>query len=113
MKKWTPFWWESNAAWGVVDSPEAWDKMVDKYQRNYSPRMTSREIREQMIDSASIAVWKHASSFEAGNLVSVGCRREHFGGQPFKQWLIERDMYDIALGPETLKDKLLSILRRL
>jgi len=33
VKNWTPFWWESNQIWGLIDSPEEWAKVVAAYDK--------------------------------------------------------------------------------
>lgn len=95
---WTSFWWESNACWGPVESPEAWEAMVASYSKT-RPTVATRAIREEMINHAATAVWDHPTTIlEAGGLISIGMRREHFGGKPFKAWLIENGMFELAMG---------------
>lgn len=32
MKKWKPFWLESNQAWGWIDKPSKWNRIKKSYQ---------------------------------------------------------------------------------
>ena len=101
-KSWTPFWWESNACFGAVLSPEDWEAMVDNFAKDR--RIDPRAAREEMIRIGATATWDHPNTtvemlFQAEPLVSIGMRREHIGGQPFKAWLEEHGMYDAAMGP--------------
>ena len=103
-KSWTPFWWESNACWGAVESPKAWDGMVAKYAKARDSRCSLREAREEMIRIGGTATFSHPNTtvemlFQAEPLVNIGTRREHIGGTPFKIWLEKHDMYETAMGP--------------
>lgn len=111
---WTPFWWESNACWGAVETPEAWETMVAAYKAR-KPTVSVRAAREEMIRVGATATWDHPTSLiEAGSLLSIGMRREHIGGQPFKDWLIENGMYETAMGPPpTMTEKLTNWLKSL
>lgn len=95
---WTPFWWESNACWGAVETPEAWEAMVAQYKQS-RPSDTLCQVRERMIRLGAVAKWDHPETMlEAGPLISIGTRREHLGGKPFETWLREHGMYEAAMG---------------
>lgn len=94
---WTPFWWESNAWFGAVSSQEDWREACKHFAEGHRLR-TQKEACEMMLRLGAVAVWDHpAVAGEAGELPSIGCRREHIGGKPFKVWLVENDMYELLI----------------
>lgn len=82
---WTPFWWESNACWGPVESLTDWRAMVETYAETRG--LSAAAAAKQMLDVGAVATWTHPNTaLEAGALVSIGLRREHVGGTPFREW---------------------------
>ena len=87
---WNPFHYDSNAAWGVIDSPEAWAKLLD------NPQHPSRDDRDQRLArtlDAKMAVRLHANTLLetalAGDasMPSFGWRSEHIGdGVTLREW---------------------------
>lgn len=73
MPGWTTFWFETNSAWGRVDSPAAWLKMREAWNKG-AHSMTPDEIYTTNL------------SFEPANprpedIPNFGCRAEHIGGK--------------------------------
>ena len=43
---WITFWWESNRVHGLVDSPEAWEKIVACYDKLYLDKLAGAKEAE-------------------------------------------------------------------
>lgn len=85
-EQWTPFWWESNACWGTIESPADWLAMVDRYAQHHG--MGRAEAVATMLDRGAVC----AVSGRYEGPISIGTRREHIGGQTLRAWAAELGM---------------------
>lgn len=92
------FWWESNACWGYVRSIDDWRTMAGEFAnqlyRHHSDRSAQRAAQE-MLDTGRLATWEHPGhaleqAFAGEKMLSIGTRREHIGGRPFREWAREK-----------------------
>lgn len=87
---WTSFWWESNAANGLIDSPARWTGLVHAYQEVVFPCVDPAQLPEarrlavqQMLDRGRLASRPGRPAF--------GTRAEH-SGQTLREWAADRGM---------------------
>jgi len=69
---WKTFWFESNAAWGLADSQEAWDKIRANYALSHK-----NDDPDLIYNAASASFCDRDSSL----MPNFGFRREHIGGK--------------------------------
>ena len=88
---WTPFHWDCNSTHGQVRSREDWWRLVR--QRAEVKGIGAVLSAREMLDRGTCATWDHPNTLlEAGSMQSIGFRREHIGGMPFRDWLAEQGM---------------------
>jgi hypothetical protein len=73
MSAWTTFWFESNSAWGLADSPETWANIRADWNRG-AHYMAPKEIY-----TASRSWDRHNA--KPGTVPNFGQRTEHLGGK--------------------------------
>lgn len=92
---WTSFWWESNAANGLIDSPARWTGLVHAYQEVVFPCVDPARLPEarrlavqQMLDRGRLASRLGRPAF---GTPAFGTRAEH-SGQTLREWAANRGM---------------------
>ena len=92
---WVPFWFETNAIFGPVRNRADWLKMIAGFARGHN--CTLEQGHALFMERARFAVYHHPETLiAAGNLPSVGLRREHMDGEPFAAWA-EKHNLDVSL----------------
>ena len=82
MINWTPFHFDSNTAWGTIDSPEAWAKLLDDYGAKGGLRPDEAVTRAL---AATLAPGEGVDT--TATLPRFGYRTEHVGGTTtLRQW---------------------------
>lgn len=95
---WTPFWMETNAAFGQVRSRADWVRLICRFSEGRS--CTLEEGHALFMRTARLATYLHSSTaLDAGGLPSIGTRREHMDGAPFAAWANEQGI-DVSLPDE-------------
>jgi len=89
MKSWKPFWFETNSAWGLVDSPDAWVEMRRRWNMG-AHGMPPKEIYNVL-------------SFDRtkprqDDLPNFGSRREHIGGKATLRDFFNMNGMDTGIG---------------
>lgn len=73
MDNWKTFWFETNSAWGLVDSPEAWKAMRENWNKG-AHGMPPDEIYSNNLSFDPA----HSSASDVPNF---GRRAEHISGK--------------------------------
>jgi len=71
---WTTFWFETNSAWGLVDSPEAWKAMRENWNKG-AHGMQADEIYSNNLS------YDPARNTTNNDVPNFGRRAEHIGGK--------------------------------
>lgn len=71
---WKTFWFETNSAWGLVDSPQAWKIMREKWNNG------AHGMKPEEIYINNLSFDKSVPSRD-GDHPNFGRRREHIGGK--------------------------------
>lgn len=83
IANWTPFWLETNAAFGPVRSPEDWEHMRAKWQKHF-PLDNPDDIYDLKLAKDTVMM---------GDLPSYGSRIEHIGdGETLREFFIKNGM---------------------
>jgi len=69
---WKTFWFESNAAWGLADSEEAWDNIKANYNNFHK-----NDDPDLIYNATSASFCDRDSSL----MLNFGFRMEHIGGK--------------------------------
>lgn len=84
---WKIFWFEGNQAFGMVDSPEAWERIRNAYA-----------LRSGYIDLKNARYCE--GSGDEGNVPNFGFYGEHQGALLLWQWAKRHNMYEALFGNE-------------
>ncbi len=89
---WIPFHYDSNSAFGLIDSPDAWTRLLANIKGGAEIALEARS-----------ATWLHANTaLEAGGAPSFGYRREHVGGkESLREWATTCGMIEWLHVPPT------------
>ena len=83
MINWTPFWFDSNSAWGLADTPEAWQAIRANWDKG------AHCMKGDEIYLAKSAGYDLART----GVQSFGWRVEHIGGrQTLREFFAENGM---------------------
>jgi hypothetical protein len=88
---WAPFWFETNSAWGLVDSPEAWVSMREKWNKG------DRSMKPNEIYSNNLSF--DVKTHHQITIPSFGRRIEHIGGKTTLGEFFDANGMDRNVGP--------------
>lgn len=87
MENWPVFWFETNDAWGLVDSPAAWAEMRANWNKG------GHGLGEDEIYHA-----KSTASTDSGDTPNFGTRAEHLGGKITLGEFFDQNGVDCSIG---------------
>ena len=98
--EWIPFFFDSNGAFGEVDSPEAWGRIVAKMTAHYRS-----DFRRMLLEAREApSTFIHPSDLIQGQrtrdpIPNFGWRREHVGRRTLGEWADAVGMGRLIRGP--------------